>query len=113
MPSPRIANITATMRQKMFWTFIATLAAGQLAAIWMLCSYQVRQAQTREATVQVDRMALADCLRSSAPNAARQCGARMAAAAHDAHAGLARIENAANSGMAPAGRPAHANFSLR
>jgi hypothetical protein len=115
MPSPRAANIPVTMRQKMFWALIATLAVGQLAAIWMLCSYQVRQAQAREATVQVDRMALADCLRSGPASTPRHCASRLAAARHDPHAVLAATENTANFSVlsAPPGRAAHVNFSLR
>jgi hypothetical protein len=114
MPSLRTANIAVTMRKKMFWALIGGLAVGQLIAIWMLCSQQVRQAQAREATVQVDRMALADCLRSGPGNTPRHCAARLAAPKHDPHAVLAAGENTVNLG-APrsAGRPAHVNFSLR
>jgi hypothetical protein len=48
---------------KLFWAFIASLIVGQLAAVWMLCSYQVRTAQARHAGVQVVRTVTADCLR--------------------------------------------------
>ena len=54
---------TATFPQaKLFWAFIASLIVGQLAAVWMLCSYQVRTAQVRHAGIQVERTVVADCL---------------------------------------------------
>lgn len=110
---PTFAESTATMREKMFWALIATLAVGQLIAIWMLCSQQVRQAQAREATVQVERMALADCLRYIPGSTPHHCAARLATK-HDPNAVLAAGENTAHLGASiSAGRTAHVNFSLR
>jgi hypothetical protein len=90
---PSIAfKMPATAREKMFWALIGTLAVGQLIAFWMLCSYQVRQAQAREATVQVNRVA-------AAPHR------------HDPNAVLAATENTAHLGASSI-RPTHVNFTL-
>lgn len=47
---------------RLFWAVLAALALGQLVALWMLCSHQVRKAQMRDVTLQVQRVAVADCL---------------------------------------------------
>jgi hypothetical protein len=108
----RISAKNATSREKIFWAFIGMLAVGQLIAIWMLCSHQVSLAQARQATAQVERMALADCLRAAPGLASRECEARLAAPRHDPRAVLAASENTAHFSAA-AGRAAHVNFSLR
>ena len=61
---PQVPDKTAAFPQgKLFWPVLAALAAGQLLAFWMLCSHQVRKAEVRDATLQVQRVAVADCLR--------------------------------------------------
>jgi uncharacterized protein (DUF1684 family) len=102
-----------TAREKMFWASVVALAVGQLAAIWVLCSHQVRQAQAREATMQVERTALADCLRYIPGSTPHRCSARLATA-HDPDAVRAAGENTAGlSAAARLGRAAHVNFTLR
>lgn len=49
-------------RDRLFWTVLAVLVAGQLAAFWMLCAHQVRKAQMRDVALQVQRVAISDCL---------------------------------------------------
>jgi hypothetical protein len=93
MPLPTSAQGAVTVRQKMFWALVAALAVGQLIAFWMLCSHQVRQAQAREATLQVERVT-----RLAQP--------------HDRNAVLAATENTAHAGQS-AGRASAVNFSLR
>ncbi len=63
MLPPLLANIPPASRQKLLWSLLAAVAAGQLLAFWMLCSHQVRKAQVRDATLQVQQVAVADCLR--------------------------------------------------
>jgi hypothetical protein len=90
---PATAKTPATLREKMFWALIGTLAVGQLIAFWMLCSHQVSEAQAREATLQGQRLA-------GEPQP------------RDGHAALAATEN--NAQMASSGRrPTQVNFSLR
>lgn len=56
-------KIAAMPRDKLLWPVLVTLASAQLLAFWMLCSHQVRKAEVRDATLQVQRVAVADCLR--------------------------------------------------
>jgi len=56
------ARSTDVSRNKLFWAIASAMVAGQLVAFWMLCSHQVRQAQARDASAQVERLAVADCL---------------------------------------------------
>jgi len=61
---PRTTAITpAISRDKLFWAIASAMVAGQMVAFWMLCSSQVRKAEVRDVTAQVQRMAVADCLR--------------------------------------------------
>jgi hypothetical protein len=112
MPFHPSAIPAATTREKMFWGSVTVLAVGQLAALWMLCNHQVRQAQARAATVQVERLAVADCLRYIPGSTPHHCATRLAAR-HDPHA-LAAIENTASlSASASPSGAVHVNFSLR
>jgi hypothetical protein len=94
-PHPPLARIAAWPRDKRFWALIATLAVGQLVAFWMLCNYQVRQAQARGATVQVERMAVAACLRYGPGAIPDHCAARLATR-HEPGALRAASENTAH-----------------
>lgn len=58
-----IENHAGARREKLLWSLLAALVVGQLAALWMICSYQVRRAEMRDVSLQVQRVALADCLR--------------------------------------------------
>lgn len=53
---------TETPRAKMLWAVLGALIVGQLAALWLVCSHQVRQAEARQTQITVQQMALADCL---------------------------------------------------
>ncbi len=76
---PRTAVVNSNIdfsRDRRFWLLALAMVAAQLLALWTLCNFQVRKAQLREATAQVDRMAVADCLRH-VPGASRlSCVAR-------------------------------------
>jgi hypothetical protein len=54
---------TQMPRTRMFWAVVGALILGQLMALWVLCSHQVRKAEARQTDVQVQQLALADCLR--------------------------------------------------
>lgn len=64
-------------REKLFWGMVSVLVVGQLVAFWMLCSHQVRKAEVRAATVQVQRVAVADCLRYIPRATLNSCAARV------------------------------------
>jgi hypothetical protein len=74
------ADIT---RDKLFWLIASVMVVGQLAALWMLCSYQVRQAELRHATVQVERLAVTECLRSTPGATLNSCAAQLAPLSRD------------------------------
>jgi hypothetical protein len=54
---------TRMPRQRAFWIAVGALVALQLGALWLLCSHQVRKAEARQTQLQVQQLALADCLR--------------------------------------------------
>lgn len=63
MPRHPFGKLAAMPRDKLLWPVLLTLVAAQLLAFWMLCIHQVRKAEVRDATLQVQRVAVADCLR--------------------------------------------------
>jgi hypothetical protein len=63
MPRRPFEKIAAMPRDKLLRPALVALSAGQLLAFWMLCSHQVRKAEVRDAALQVQRVAVADCLR--------------------------------------------------
>jgi len=77
MLSHPLGMIAAVPRDRLFWWVLATLVGGQLLALWMLCSHQVRKAQVRDATLQVQRVAVADCLRYIPRATLNSCASRV------------------------------------
>lgn len=73
-----LAKSPDTSPGKLFWTLILALIAGQFIAFWMLCVHQVRKAEVRDATLQVERMAMADCLRYIPKATLNSCASRVA-----------------------------------
>lgn len=59
--APRIDEPHTTSRNRRIG-MLAALAVAQLFAFWLLCSHQVRKAETRHAEWQVQQLALSDCL---------------------------------------------------
>lgn len=49
-------------RSRKFWVIFGVLAVGQLFALGLLCSHQVRKAEARHDEAMVQQMALSDCL---------------------------------------------------
>jgi hypothetical protein len=83
MPS-RLLHKTAAdaARDRVFWMGATALVLSQLLAFWMLCSHQVRKAEVRHASLQVESIAIADCLRH-VPNATLiSCAERVAPLEH-------------------------------
>ena len=70
---------TRQPRHKAFWIVLGALAVGQLFAFWLLCSHQVRKAEARQTELQVQQMALADCLRTIPGSTIGSCTRRPAA----------------------------------
>jgi hypothetical protein len=67
-------------RHRGVWLVLGAIVAAQLMALWMLCSQQVRKAETRNARLQVQQMALADCLRYVPGATAASCTGQLPSA---------------------------------
>jgi hypothetical protein len=86
MPSRPLPKSADASRDRAIWVSATVLAVGQLIAFWMLCSHQVRKAEVRDASMHVERIALADCLRH-VPNATlSSCASRVAPLDRDGQA---------------------------
>ena len=81
MQPHKLAKRAETSPGKLFWLVVLTLMLGQIAAFWMLCTDQVRKAQARDAMLQVERMAMTDCLRYIPKATLNSCASRIAAGA--------------------------------
>jgi hypothetical protein len=99
MPRRLLSNIADASRDRLFWLTASAMVVGQLVAFWMLCSDQVRTAEARDATVQVERMAVADCLRHTPEATLDSCSARLATNGRQ-EAGTAAMHS--SGGAAPA-----------
>jgi hypothetical protein len=66
---------------KLFWLVVVTIMLGQIVAFWILCTQQVRNAQARDAAWQVERMAMADCMRYIPKSTLHSCASRIASGA--------------------------------
>src|SRR5512133_564435 len=77
MPALSFGPIAALPRDKVLRWGLVVLVAGQLLAFWMVCSHQVRKAEVRDATLQVQRVAVADCLRYIPHATLNSCASRV------------------------------------
>jgi hypothetical protein len=100
MPRRLLSKTADASRDKLFWLTASAMVFGQLVAFWMLCSDQVRTAEARDATVRVERMAVADCLRHTPQATLNSCSARLATNGSQGEAGTAAMH--ASGGAAPA-----------
>ena len=69
---------TQMPRTPAVWAVLGTLIIGQLVALVLLCSHQVRKAEARDTEVQVQRLALADCLQYIPGATIATCTSRLA-----------------------------------
>jgi cytochrome oxidase assembly protein ShyY1 len=67
---------TGSPRDGMFWLVLSGIVAAQLLVFWMLCTHQVRKAETRQALAEVERMASNDCLEFLVQSTIGSCAAR-------------------------------------
>jgi hypothetical protein len=81
MLSRLLARSADVQSRRMFWAVVSTLALVQLVAFWLLCSHQVRKAEVRDATLQVQRVAISDCLQYIPHATLHGCAARVDPAA--------------------------------
>ena len=64
---------------KLFWAAVGVVALVQLAALYMLCSQQMRNADARASQIQMQRTAVNDCLQYQAQSTIGSCFRQMAA----------------------------------
>jgi hypothetical protein len=79
MLPPLLEKTAGTPRDTWLWALIGFLVVGQMAAFWMLCQYQVRKAEVRDASLQMERLAMADCMKYIPKATMTSCAARVAA----------------------------------
>jgi hypothetical protein len=100
-PAPPARLLTASKgwsRDRWFRLALMAFAVALLGAFWMLCSHQVRKAQMRDMSLEVQRVAVADCLQYIPRATLNSCVNRVDPSRHDG----------ANAALDPAGRRAAA-----
>jgi hypothetical protein len=85
----------AAPRDRFLWAVLAALALGQLVAFWMLCAHQVRKAQMRDVSLEVQRVAVADCLQYVPRATLNSCADRVDPGRRDGNAVLTGGKRAA------------------
>lgn len=73
MQSRTSALSADTPLRRLFWSFMAALVLAQIAAFYLVCRDQVQKAQARDAGVQMQQLALADCLQNSVNSTIGSC----------------------------------------
>lgn len=76
-------------RDRLFWTALGALAVGLLVAFWVICEHQVRKAQMRDVSLEVRRVAIADCLQYVPRATLNSCANRVDPGRREANAVLA------------------------
>jgi hypothetical protein len=71
------ARNVQTTHGRLLWAAAGMLVLGQLLALGLLCNRQIRKAEVREAVWQVQRNAVADCLRYFPRATHSSCTARV------------------------------------
>lgn len=75
----RIADhIAESPRESLFFAFVAVVAAGMLAAFYLVCSGQVHRAEMRDSLLKTQRIAVANCLEYSHRATLASCVAQVA-----------------------------------
>ena len=92
---------TQQPRSRMFWVVLGALAAGQLFAFWLLCSHQVRVAESRQNEMTVHQMALADCLQYIPGSTIASCAKRIDPAGASSAQAIVAPANRAVAGAQP------------
>lgn len=108
MLRPLLEKTSQAPRENLFWAVVGALIVGQLLAFWLLCSSQVRNAEVHDATLQVQRVALADCLRYFPKATLHGCERRV-----DPNNRAGNVRMAANDKTADAGAVADTGVPVR
>ena len=95
LPHP-VEKPSDTPRNRLHWVIGAALVLGQLVAFWMVCSHQVRKAQMRDLTDEVQRVAIADCLQYVPRATLISCANRVDPYRRDGNAALPALDKPVN-----------------
>lgn len=76
MHRPR-TRTAAVPRDRAFWIATSVLLLGQLIAFWTVCTHQVSAAAERHASEAVERLAVAQCLRTVPGATLASCAQRV------------------------------------
>jgi hypothetical protein len=60
MLPPLLDKTRTSPADKWLWALLGFLVVGQIVALWMLCSQQVRKAEVRDAELRVARVQMRD-----------------------------------------------------
>ncbi len=85
-------------RSNLLSVSLGALAVGLLFAFWLVCSHQMRKAETRRDEAVVQQMALSDCLQYIPGSTIASCSARSNS---DAQAEDARLDKPALTATVP------------
>ncbi len=77
MPPDLPQKSASAQRERLFRLALLVLATGLFVAFWMVCSQQVRKAQMRDVTMQVQRVAIGDCLQYVPRATLNSCASRV------------------------------------
>ena len=77
MLPPLLDKTAGSERDKWLWALIGVLVVGQVIAFWLLCSAQVRKAEVRHAAMQLEKVALQDCLQYIPKSTLGSCATRV------------------------------------
>ena len=77
MPTDLPQESASTQRERLFRVALLALAMGLFVAFWMVCSQQVRKAQMRDVSMQVQRVAIGDCLQYVPRATLNSCASRV------------------------------------
>lgn len=102
-PTSRLTTAPAGWsRERWMRVALGALAAAQLGAFWMVCSHQVRKAEMRDMSIEVQRVAVADCLQYIPRATLNSCVKRVDPSRTDANAGVNTADRRGPAPDAPA-----------
>ncbi|HXD42678.1 MAG TPA: hypothetical protein VN649_19080 [Ramlibacter sp.] len=77
MPSDPPQRSASAQRERLFRAGLLALATGLFVAFWMVCSQQVRKARMRDVSMQVQSVAIGDCLQYVPRATLNSCASRV------------------------------------
>lgn len=76
MPSTTLERDGHPARDRWVWALLPILAIAQIAALWMLCLNQVRNAESRHSNQVAEQRAVEECVRQNSKGSLILCADR-------------------------------------